>query len=336
MTSKARHGRAFFKPLVLAGVVVLLAVVSAFSMIVVWSASKADQARAQVTTLEYTLTGGQFLGFDGGPWIVTDGCMSWQLFDVLPLTGTDLQVAVYEVVGFSIEVVDSLTIPHTLTVIPDGQPSPFFIPGIPGFEPDSGFVNVFSDGFLDMIIYDLSIDGQIVDQQDSIGGPAFVGSSWSGTFPEPTAFSVSSLVGLPSLGVFGEFSLTGELSPCAAPRSVDIDIKPGSDPNSINLRSKGNIPVAILGSDTFDVTDVDVTTLKFGPDGASPAHDLTDPDVYAEHLQDVNDDGLTDLVSHYRTQETGIKAGDSEACLAGNTIDGTPIEGCDAVAIVGG
>ena len=101
--------------------------------------------------------------------------------------------------------------------------------------------------------------------------------------------------------------------------SVEIDIKPGSEPNSINPNSKGLIAVAILGSDTFDVADVDVTTLEFGPDGAKPAHDLTDPDVYAEHLQDVNGDDFMDLVSHYRTQETGIEKGDTSATLTGTT-----------------
>jgi hypothetical protein len=97
--------------------------------------------------------------------------------------------------------------------------------------------------------------------------------------------------------------------------NVDIDIKPQGNPNSINLKSKGVIPVAVLGSASFDVRDVDVTSLAFGPLGAAPAHDLTDPDVYAEHLQDVNGDTYTDLVSHYRTQDTGIPAGATTATL---------------------
>jgi hypothetical protein len=117
---------------------------------------------------------------------------------------------------------------------------------------------------------------------------------------------------------------------------VDIDIKPGSFPNSINPRSMGVVPVAILGSAEFDVTTVDVTTLAFGPNGAAAAHDLTDPLTYADHLQDVNEDGFTDLVSHYRQKETGLAPGDTEACLTGETFDGVPIEGCDSVNVLGG
>jgi hypothetical protein len=116
--------------------------------------------------------------------------------------------------------------------------------------------------------------------------------------------------------------------------SVEIDIKPGSDPNSINLSAEGVIPVAILGWDDFNVADVDGVTLAFGPDGTAPAHDLSDPAEFADHLEDADGDGFTDLMAHFRTDETGILFGDTEACLSGETLDGEPFEGCDSVRTV--
>jgi hypothetical protein len=109
---------------------------------------------------------------------------------------------------------------------------------------------------------------------------------------------------------------------------VDLDIKPGSDPNSINPSLAGDLPVAILGSASFDVMDVDVTTLAFGPDRASLDHS------HGPHFEDSNGDGLNDLVAHFRIEDAGIEFGDLEACIIGDLLDGTPFEGCDAIRTV--
>jgi hypothetical protein len=106
---------------------------------------------------------------------------------------------------------------------------------------------------------------------------------------------------------------------------VKIDIKPGSFPNSINRNNKGNVPVAILGSETFDVTAVDRDTVVFAganalPIGGSP--------------EDVNGDGYLDLVLHFATQELSLADDATKACLKGKTLSGKDFEGCDSVRIV--
>jgi len=120
--------------------------------------------------------------------------------------------------------------------------------------------------------------------------------------------------------------LSMSMIPADAGFSLEIDIKPGSDPNSINTNSMGLVAVAILSSMSFDATQVDVTTLAFGPGGATPEHN--------GHLEDVNSDGLIDFVSHYVQKDTGIQSGDTAACLSGETFGGELIFACDSIVIV--
>jgi hypothetical protein len=118
------------------------------------------------------------------------------------------------------------------------------------------------------------------------------------------------------------------VSQVMANNGLVIDIKPGSDVNPINCKSKGVIPVAILTTDDFDALDVDVTTLRFGPLGdevAIPAHDP------ACHVEDVDGDGDLDLVCHFPTQDTDFLTDDDLGCVTGATFDGTPVSACDVV-----
>ncbi|MCK4784125.1 MAG: hypothetical protein KAV87_10265 [Desulfobacteraceae bacterium] len=114
------------------------------------------------------------------------------------------------------------------------------------------------------------------------------------------------------------------------PIPVEIDIKPDSDPNSINTKNKkGVIAVAVFTTDEFDVSDIDHSTIVFGPDSASPAHKN-----FCAHMEDIDDDGDLDVVYHFRCQDTGLEPGDTEAYLRGETLVGNSIEGYDSVRIV--
>jgi hypothetical protein len=107
-------------------------------------------------------------------------------------------------------------------------------------------------------------------------------------------------------------------SPLPGRKAPGVDIRPDPDLNAIHPESRGVVPVAVLGSGSFDVTDVDVTQLTFGPAGASPSNRR------GPHFGDLNGDDLTDLILHFRVEESGIAFGDTMACLAGETLNGTP------------
>jgi hypothetical protein len=104
---------------------------------------------------------------------------------------------------------------------------------------------------------------------------------------------------------------------------VAVDIKPGSYPNSINLRSRGVVPVAVLTTGGFDASTVDPGTVQF-----ADAHPLR------WVMEDVDHDGDMDLLFHFRMQELNLDMNSTEATLTGMTFDETPIQGTDTVRIV--
>jgi hypothetical protein len=89
------------------------------------------------------------------------------------------------------------------------------------------------------------------------------------------------------------------------PTQILVDIKPGSDPNSINLGSHGVTPVAILSEeDGFDATTLDGSIVTFA--GALAQH-------WA--IEDVNEDGIMDMILHFRTQELALDGDSTEASI---------------------
>ena len=113
---------------------------------------------------------------------------------------------------------------------------------------------------------------------------------------------------------------------------VEIDIKPGSYPNAVNLGSLGLIPVAILSSEEFDATSVDPESVELGGAGVEVRGRSN---RFMAHEEDVNGDGLVDLVVHVATENLDPGAfQDGYAILSGKTHDGVSIEGVDEMIIV--
>jgi hypothetical protein len=110
--------------------------------------------------------------------------------------------------------------------------------------------------------------------------------------------------------------------------AATIDIKPGGSPNVIHLKSKGKIPVAVLSTASFKApATIDPVTMIFGRAGyeASLSH-------YS--AEDLNLDGLIDLVAHFYTQKTGFIHGHTVGILKAQTTAGMTITGTDSVVII--
>ncbi len=108
---------------------------------------------------------------------------------------------------------------------------------------------------------------------------------------------------------------------------VAIDLKPGSVVNPVNPRSQGVLPGAILGTATCDVHVVDATSVRLGRGAAAPQD--------GGHLEDVNGDGIADLVLQFPTPLVDVRCGDASIALAGQTVSGTAIIGSDSLVTVG-
>lgn len=112
--------------------------------------------------------------------------------------------------------------------------------------------------------------------------------------------------------------------------AVDIDIKPGSDPNCFNLNGHGVIPIAILGSEEFDTYDIDVPTLYFN--GLEVR--VRGKKGPLCNYEDVNNDMYQDLVCHFEDDPDMWEVGSSEGVVKGQMLDGTQIEGTDTICLV--
>jgi hypothetical protein len=109
--------------------------------------------------------------------------------------------------------------------------------------------------------------------------------------------------------------------------SINIDIKPGIFPNSINPKSNEVIPVAVLTTDSFDASAINSASATFGATGIEAP-------VWKTAMQDVNGDGRLDMLLYFRTTQTGFKCGDTIGVLKAKTLSGRDVEGKDSIVTV--
>ena len=103
---------------------------------------------------------------------------------------------------------------------------------------------------------------------------------------------------------------------------ISIEIKPGSgDVAPINPKSRGKVPVALLGSNEFSVDDVDTETLRFGHSGTEASLSKCGTP------SDVNGDLYPDMVCHFENQMAQFVGTDEEAIMRGKLENGRKFEG---------
>jgi hypothetical protein len=128
---------------------------------------------------------------------------------------------------------------------------------------------------------------------------------------------------------------------------VPVDIKPQSCPNPLNIKSKGVLPVAILGMSGYDITEINPQSIRL--EGVAPirhaTEDVATPFVPFVGKGTANDctfagpDGIMDLTLKFNTTDivSALVAVTNKEVrvlhLRGKLYDGTPIMGEDVVIL---
>lgn len=112
--------------------------------------------------------------------------------------------------------------------------------------------------------------------------------------------------------------------------AVAIDIKPGSTPNCFNVNGHGVIPAAVLGSVSFDVSQIDASTLLL--DGmAVRVRGNKGPQC---SFGNVNADAFPDLVCQFEDRPENWVDGSGVGTITGALANGGRFSGTDAICIV--
>jgi hypothetical protein len=114
---------------------------------------------------------------------------------------------------------------------------------------------------------------------------------------------------------------------------IQIDVKPGSTQDApVNPKAKGVIPVALLGSSTFNPFEIEAESLRFGAAGNEASWRRCSKDA-----EDVNRDGFPDRVCHFDNQAAGFDEYDDRGILKGKLSKakgGVPFEGSARLKVI--
>jgi hypothetical protein len=107
---------------------------------------------------------------------------------------------------------------------------------------------------------------------------------------------------------------------------VKIAVQPGSEVPAVNLKSQAKLPVAVLSSSGFDATQLDLASVRLGSTGTETA-------PIAHHQEDVNGDGVPDMLLKFEVQQLHAHCNSRTLSLKALTSGGQVILGQQAVQI---
>lgn len=114
-----------------------------------------------------------------------------------------------------------------------------------------------------------------------------------------------------------------EISDTSPLMTVAIDVEPKRN-SIVRLKRKGSLSVAILSSESFDATQIDPESIRFGLSGTAITEE--------PKTQDVNGDDFADLLVRFNTAYSWIQCGDTQVTLTAETFDGEMITGTDSIS----
>jgi hypothetical protein len=191
----------------------------------------------------------------------------------------------------------------------------------------------------------------VLDTEDPSAGTAeLLSRVTSGTPPPAGPFRAGTasdgrIVGLPSADndslSYDYFLFTppgGGGGGGGGPVTVDVDVKPGSCTNGLNVDSRGVLPVAIVGNDQFDVTQIDPASVTLA---TLPALRWSHTDVATPgDCAASSADGYTDLLLMFDSRVLGDLADGLpdgvivSAPFSGSLLDGRTFSGEGSVKII--